>query len=208
MRRRSTTRPATSLQLDAKKSLPGYENSETVETLDRLVPFDSLRQHDLVSRGRSAEKNAASYKQRPVAPARLAATERPGRGAVEAAEKGPFGPALDATRPEWIEGRRAARNRPRKLFRGSVGSRCAMARRCMVTGKGVQVGHNVSHANNKTKRRYLPNLQRTRLSSRTCSGRSECALLPRRSVQSSIKAALTRFCATRRTASCRPRSVV
>jgi large subunit ribosomal protein L28 len=33
-----------------------------------------------------------------------------------------------------------------------------MARRCAVTGKGVQVGHNVSHANNKTKRRYLPNL--------------------------------------------------
>jgi large subunit ribosomal protein L28 len=34
-----------------------------------------------------------------------------------------------------------------------------MARRCLVTGKGVLVGHNVSHANNKTKRRYLPNLQ-------------------------------------------------
>jgi large subunit ribosomal protein L28 len=36
-----------------------------------------------------------------------------------------------------------------------------MARRCVVTGKGVQVGHNVSHANNKTKRRFLPNLQHT-----------------------------------------------
>ena len=36
-----------------------------------------------------------------------------------------------------------------------------MARRCTVTGKGVQVGHHVSHANNKTKRRFLPNLQRT-----------------------------------------------
>jgi large subunit ribosomal protein L28 len=36
-----------------------------------------------------------------------------------------------------------------------------MARRCAVTGKGVQVGHHVSHANNKTKRRYLPNLQAT-----------------------------------------------
>jgi large subunit ribosomal protein L28 len=34
-----------------------------------------------------------------------------------------------------------------------------MARRCILTGKGVQVGHNVSHANNKTKRRFLPNLQ-------------------------------------------------
>ncbi|HJU17658.1 MAG TPA: 50S ribosomal protein L28 [Stellaceae bacterium] len=36
-----------------------------------------------------------------------------------------------------------------------------MARRCTITGKGVQVGHNVSHANNKTKRRFLPNLQET-----------------------------------------------
>jgi large subunit ribosomal protein L28 len=34
-----------------------------------------------------------------------------------------------------------------------------MARRCAITGRGVQVGHNVSHANNKTKRRFLPNLQ-------------------------------------------------
>eukprot|EP01037_Dinobryon_pediforme_P020382 gene20382-20994_t len=33
-----------------------------------------------------------------------------------------------------------------------------MARRCELSGKGVQSGHNVSHANNKTKRRYLPNL--------------------------------------------------
>lgn len=34
-----------------------------------------------------------------------------------------------------------------------------MARRCVVSGKGVLVGRNVSHANNKTKRRFLPNLQ-------------------------------------------------
>jgi large subunit ribosomal protein L28 len=33
-----------------------------------------------------------------------------------------------------------------------------MARRCPVTGKGVQVGNNVSHSNRKTKRRFLPNL--------------------------------------------------
>ncbi|HVJ43658.1 MAG TPA: 50S ribosomal protein L28 [Dongiaceae bacterium] len=38
-----------------------------------------------------------------------------------------------------------------------------MARRCAITGKGVQVGHSVSHANNKTKRRFLPNLQETSL---------------------------------------------
>ncbi len=34
-----------------------------------------------------------------------------------------------------------------------------MARRCSVTGKGVQTGNNVSHAQNKTRRRFLPNLQ-------------------------------------------------
>ena len=35
-----------------------------------------------------------------------------------------------------------------------------MARRCMITGKGVQTGNNVSHANNKTRRTFRPNLQR------------------------------------------------
>ena len=34
-----------------------------------------------------------------------------------------------------------------------------MAKKCPITGKGPLVGNNVSHANNKTKRRYLPNLQ-------------------------------------------------
>ena len=34
-----------------------------------------------------------------------------------------------------------------------------MARVCEVTGKGPMTGNNVSHANNKTKRRFLPNLQ-------------------------------------------------
>ena len=38
-----------------------------------------------------------------------------------------------------------------------------MARRCGMTGKGVQTGNNVSHANNKSRRRFLPNLQDTRL---------------------------------------------
>ncbi|MDE2693113.1 MAG: 50S ribosomal protein L28 [Paracoccaceae bacterium] len=33
-----------------------------------------------------------------------------------------------------------------------------MARRCELTGKGVMVGNNVSHAKNRTKRRFLPNL--------------------------------------------------
>ena len=35
-----------------------------------------------------------------------------------------------------------------------------MARVCQVTGKAPMVGNNVSHANNRTKRRFLPNLQR------------------------------------------------
>ena len=34
-----------------------------------------------------------------------------------------------------------------------------MARVCQVTGKGPMVGNKVSHANNRTKRRFLPNLQ-------------------------------------------------
>ena len=37
-----------------------------------------------------------------------------------------------------------------------------MARVCQVTGKVPQTGNNVSHANNKTKRRFLPNLQSRR----------------------------------------------
>jgi len=37
-----------------------------------------------------------------------------------------------------------------------------MARVCQITGKKPQVGNNVSHANNKTKRRFLPNLQKKR----------------------------------------------
>lgn len=38
-----------------------------------------------------------------------------------------------------------------------------MSKVCQVTGKGPMSGHNVSHANNKTKRRFLPNLQVRRL---------------------------------------------
>jgi large subunit ribosomal protein L28 len=34
-----------------------------------------------------------------------------------------------------------------------------MAQRCDVCGKGPMVGNNVSHAHNRTKRRFLPNLQ-------------------------------------------------
>ena len=38
-----------------------------------------------------------------------------------------------------------------------------MSRRCQITGKGVLTGNNVSHANNRTRRRFLPNLQDTSL---------------------------------------------
>jgi large subunit ribosomal protein L28 len=38
-----------------------------------------------------------------------------------------------------------------------------MSRRCQISGKGVLTGNNVSHANNKTRRRFLPNLQEASL---------------------------------------------
>ena len=42
-----------------------------------------------------------------------------------------------------------------------------MSRRCELTGKGVLTGNNVSHAHNKTRRKYLPNLQNVTLISET-----------------------------------------
>ncbi|NLX19497.1 MAG: 50S ribosomal protein L28 [Desulfobulbus sp.] len=41
-----------------------------------------------------------------------------------------------------------------------------MARICEICGKGPATGNNVSHANNKTRRRWLPNLQRVRMLTR------------------------------------------
>ncbi len=46
-----------------------------------------------------------------------------------------------------------------------------MSRRCELTGKGVMTGNNVSHANNKTRRRFMPNLNEVTLASETL-GRS------------------------------------
>jgi len=40
-----------------------------------------------------------------------------------------------------------------------------MARRCTMTGVAIQYGNNVSHANNRTRRRFLPNLQHASLMS-------------------------------------------
>jgi large subunit ribosomal protein L28 len=45
-----------------------------------------------------------------------------------------------------------------------------MSRRCLITGKGVLSGNNVSHANNKTRRRFLPNLQQASLTSDALGG--------------------------------------
>ncbi|MBK6895064.1 MAG: 50S ribosomal protein L28 [Alphaproteobacteria bacterium] len=44
-----------------------------------------------------------------------------------------------------------------------------MSRRCMITGKGAQTGHRVSHAQNKTKHRFLPNIQEVSLFSEALS---------------------------------------
>ena len=38
-----------------------------------------------------------------------------------------------------------------------------MARKCEICGKGPTTGYNVSHAHNKTKRRWMPNLQKVRM---------------------------------------------
>jgi large subunit ribosomal protein L28 len=47
----------------------------------------------------------------------------------------------------------------RRRLANQIHRRSVMARVCQVTGKRPMVGNNVSHANNKTKRRFLPNLQ-------------------------------------------------
>jgi len=51
------------------------------------------------------------------------------------------------------------------LMRAPLFGEKTMARRCELTGKGVLVGNNVSHANNKTKRVYRPNLHDVALAS-------------------------------------------
>jgi large subunit ribosomal protein L28 len=68
------------------------------------------------------------------------------RGRLDAAGRLPHKPGSVFTR--------ARRFRVRLAIRIT-----AMARRCGITGKGVMSGNNVSHANNRTRRRFLPNLQ-------------------------------------------------
>ena len=66
-----------------------------------------------------------------------------------------------------------------------------MARRCAVTGKGVQTGNNVSHANNRTRRRFLPNLQETSLFSEFAGPECPMRLSTNGIPRSSIRAAWT-----------------
>ena len=58
-----------------------------------------------------------------------------------------------------------------------------MTRRCMVTGTGPMVGNKVSHANNRTKRRFLPSVKTTRLYSEAL-GRSISVKLSVRGLRS------------------------
>jgi len=53
-----------------------------------------------------------------------------------------------------------------------------MTRRCELSGKSVLSGNNVSHANNKTRRRFLPNLQRVSVISESLGGSVRLRLTP------------------------------
>lgn len=53
-----------------------------------------------------------------------------------------------------------------------------MARKCAITGKAVMTGNNVSHANNKTRRRFMPNLQNATLFSETLGQKVQLRVTP------------------------------
>jgi large subunit ribosomal protein L28 len=55
----------------------------------------------------------------------------------------------------------------------------AMSRRCEITGTGVLSGNNVSHANNKTRRRFLPNMQVSAVQSDALGTTVQMRLTPR-----------------------------
>jgi large subunit ribosomal protein L28 len=59
----------------------------------------------------------------------------------------------------WMSRRNAYQGKPEAAGSENQTGEASMARVCQVTGKKPMVGNNVSHANNKTKRRFLPNLQ-------------------------------------------------
>lgn len=71
-----------------------------------------------------------------------------------------------------------------------------MSRRCDVTGKGVQTGNNVSHAKNRTRRRFLPNLQKASFLSETL-GRTVQMRLTARGIRTiEFKGGIDAFMAT------------
>jgi len=61
-----------------------------------------------------------------------------------------------------------------------------MAQRCAICGKGPQYGHNVSHSKVRTKRRFMPNLHKARV---TINGRSQTALVCTRCLRTQAKSA-------------------
>ena len=63
-----------------------------------------------------------------------------------------------------------------------------MSRRCELTGKGVMTGNTVSHALNRTRRRFLPNLLNVTLISDTLGRSVRCAFRRTRCARSSIAA--------------------
>jgi ribosomal protein L28 len=66
-----------------------------------------------------------------------------------------------------------------------------MSRRCELTGVGPMVGHNVSHSNIKTKRRFLPSLKATKLQSDALGQTVTCASPTPRCGRSTSRAAST-----------------
>ena len=61
-----------------------------------------------------------------------------------------------------------------------------MAQRCAICGKGPQYGHHVSHSKVHTKRRFMPNLHKARV---TIDGRSQTALVCTRCLRTQAKSA-------------------
>src|SRR5688572_16814336 len=65
-------------------------------------------------------------------------------------------------RARWYKGGPFDARKPGRLFVNSLNFGTFMSRVCEVTGKSVAVGNRVSHANNKKRRRFLPNLHTQR----------------------------------------------
>jgi large subunit ribosomal protein L28 len=65
-------------------------------------------------------------------------------------------------------------------------ARKTMAQRCAICGKGPQFGHHVSHSKVHTKRRFMPNLHKARV---TIDGRSQTALVCTRCLRTQAKSA-------------------